>query len=232
MSVFRFFRLGTYLVSLGLLALAAFWMKPQYASIFPPLETWSMILGYLAYVLIGATLLIGPVRSWLPARWTAFCMYLRRDLGILAGWAALLHVVLVLILFSGEHRLLLISAGHEQADGVMGMFFASFGEAGWLFPNWSIIGIANYLGLTAFLILLCLWLTSSDKATKWLGVPTWKRLHLANPFLFVLVVFHGLTYIQSIKGHPHTFADILWLAAVVWVVRGISFVRTIGARHK
>jgi DMSO/TMAO reductase YedYZ heme-binding membrane subunit len=177
--------------------------------------------------------LIGPVRSWLPARLTARTAYLRRDLGILAGLSALLHVVLVLVLFSGEPRLFLLNGTNETQEGIIGMFFhRSAMLAGVASPNLSLIGIANYLGLAAFLMLLCLWLTSSDKAAKWLGTPAWKRIHLANPYLFLLVVFHGTIYIHSIKGHPHTISDILWLAGAVLAVRAIFFIRTVRARQK
>ncbi|WP_400162065.1 ferric reductase-like transmembrane domain-containing protein [Brevibacillus sp. TJ4] len=225
-------RLYTYIVCLVLLVLTALWIKPQYAA-FPPLETWSMILGYLAYVCIAITLLIGPIRPWLPKRWTAHSQYLRRDLGILAGLAAIAHVLLVFILFSGEHRLMLINSGANPPNSILSLFIHVYpGEETALYPNWSLVGIANYLGLAALLIVLCLWLTSSDKATSWLGAPAWKRLHMGNPFLFVLVVFHALIYVHSIKGNPHSFADFLWLAAIVAAVRSISFARTIRARHK
>ena len=233
MNTIRFVRLATYVVCLALLVCIAFWIKPQYAPSFPPLETWSMILGYLAYGCIGVTLLLGPIRAWLPARWAALSGYLRRDMGILAGLAALLHVVLVFILFSGKPRLMLINGGHDAPNSIYSMFFHAYAsEGGFPYPNLSIIGIANYLGLTAFVMLLGLWLTSSNKAVNWLGTPAWKRLHMSNPFLFILVAFHALIYIQSIKGHPHSLADILWLAAAVLVVRGVSFVQKLRERQK
>jgi sulfoxide reductase heme-binding subunit YedZ len=233
MSMARFFsfRLGTHVVSLLVLAGLARFMWPDFAA-FPPMETWSMVLGYLSFVLI--TLLIGPIKNWLPPRWARACLSIRRDLGIWAGLTGFLHVMLVLVLFSGEPRLMIFGdTESEKAKGWLGLFFlASESDPGGPLINWSLTGIANYMGLVAFLILLSLWLTSSGRAEKWLGGSTWKRLHLANPLLFILVIFHGLIYINSIKGEPHSFADFLWLAAFVWLMRSIGFFHAVIKRSQ
>ncbi|MFF0831083.1 ferric reductase-like transmembrane domain-containing protein [Brevibacillus sp. NPDC003359] len=219
-------RLVAHVSILSLILLGASWMWTDFSS-FPAMETWSMILGYLSFIFIGFTLLIGPLQSWLPARWMAISLSIRRDIGIWAGVTGLLHVILVLVLFESEPRLMIIHENRsENADGWLGLFFfASSDSTMWPSPNWTLTGIANYLGLLAFFILLALWLTSSARAEKWLGGSSWKRLHLANPWLFVIVLFHGLIYIQSIKGEPHTFSDMLIFAAIIWLVRSISFMR-------
>ncbi|MFD2086963.1 ferric reductase-like transmembrane domain-containing protein [Brevibacillus brevis] len=219
-------RLVAHLSILSLILLGTSWMWADFSS-FPALETWSMILGYLSFILIGCTLLIGPLQSWLPAGWMTVSLSIRREIGIWAGLTGLLHVILVLVLFEGEPRLIILQENRsEKADGWMGLFFfASSDPSMWPSPNWTLTGAANYLGLLAFFILLPLWLTSSARAEKWLGGSSWKRLHLANPWLFVIVLFHGLIYIQSIKGEPHTFSDMLVFAAMIWIVRSISFIR-------
>ncbi|MBH0331434.1 membrane protein [Brevibacillus brevis] len=219
-------RLVAHVSILSLILLGASWMWADFSS-FPALETWSMLLGYLSFILIGCTLLIGPLQSWLPAGWMTISLSIRRDIGIWAGLTGLLHIILVLVLFENEPRLMIIHENHsEKADGWLGLFFvASSDPTMWPSPNWTLTGVANYLGLFAFFILLALWLTSSELAKKWLGGSSWKRLHLANPWLFVIVLFHGLIYIQSIKGEPHTFSDMLVFAAMIWVVRSIAFIR-------
>lgn len=219
-------RLFAHVCILSLILLIASWMWVDFSS-FPALETWSMLLGYLSFILIGCTLLIGPLQSWLPAGWMTISLSIRRDIGIWAGLTGLLHVILVLVLFENEPRLMIIHENRsEKADGWLGLFFvASSDPTMWPSPNWTLTGVANYLGLFAFFILLALWLTSSTQAKKWLGGSSWKRLHLANPWLFVIVLFHGLIYIQSIKGEPHTFSDMLVFAAMIWVVRSIAFIR-------
>ncbi|TKI57110.1 hypothetical protein E8L90_17470 [Brevibacillus antibioticus] len=219
-------RLVAHVSLLSLILLGVSWMWADFSS-FPPLETWSMILGYLSFILIGCTLLIGPLQSWLPARWMAINLSIRRDIGIWAGLTGLLHVILVLVLFESEPRLMILQENRsEKTDGWLGLFFfASSDLTMWPSPNWTLAGVANYLGLLAFFILLALWLTSSARAEKWLGGSSWKRLHLANPWLFVIVLFHGLIYIHSIKGEPHTFSDMLVFAAMIWVIRSISFIQ-------
>ncbi|RAT96684.1 ferric reductase-like transmembrane domain-containing protein [Brevibacillus sp. Leaf182] len=219
-------RLVAHVSIVSLILLSASWMWAKFSS-FPALEAWSMLLGYLSFILIGCTLLIGPLQSWLPAGWMAVSLSIRRDIGIWAGLTGLLHVILVLVLFEGEPRLMIIHENRsEKADGWLGLFFfASSDPTMWPSPNWTLTGVANYLGLLAFFVLLALWLTSSAQAEKWLGGSSWKRLHLANPWLFIIVLIHGLIYIQSIKGEPHTFSDMLVFAAMIWMIRGISFIR-------
>lgn len=197
-------------------------------SAFPPMETWSMILGYSSFVLIGLTLLIGPLQSWLPARWITVSLSVRRDIGIWAGITAILHVALVLVLFEGEPRLMILHENRaDKADGWLGLFFLAPYDSTtiWPSPNWTLTGVANYLGLLAFVMLMALWFTSSARAKRWLGGSSWKRLHLANPWLFVIVLFHGLIYIQSIKGEPHSFSDMLVFAAIIAIVRSSTFIR-------
>jgi methionine sulfoxide reductase heme-binding subunit len=228
------FRLITHLISLLFVILALRWMWNDFSA-FPALEATSMILGYVSFILIGLTLLIGPVKSWLPARLGATCLSIRRDLGIWARLTAISHVVLVLILFSGEPHLMILHQSMERQlrEGWLGLFFYSQSyESGWPILRWSLIGVANYLGLIAFLMVLSLCMTSSERAVKRLGASTWRRLHLANPFLFILVVIHGLTYIQSIKGMPHTLSDILLFASAVWMVRILSYWRTSWLRQR
>ncbi|ASJ52183.1 hypothetical protein BP422_00690 [Brevibacillus formosus] len=218
--------LVAHLCILSLILLGACWMWADFSS-FPALETWSMLLGYLSFILIGCTLLIGPLQSWLPAGWMTISLSIRRAIGIWAGLTGVLHVILVLFLFESDPRLMIIQENrYEKADGWMGLFFvASSAPTMWSSPNWTLTGVANYLGLLAFFILLAQWLTSFARAEKWLGGSSWKRLHLANPWLFVIVLFHGLIYIQSIKGEPHTFSDMLVFATMIWVIRSIAFIR-------
>ncbi len=224
------FRIWTYIVTITGLVLFAFLEKGQ-IEYYPPLETWSMILGYLAFLLIGVTLLIGPVKMWLPPRFAAYCLSVRRDLGILAGFAGALHVALVLYLFDKGTKLI-IFGNDTPVEDWLGLFFHSFaGEEG-LYPNLSMTGIANYMGAIAFVVLLALWFTSSRRAERLLGGAGWKRLHLQNTLLFALVLFHGIIYIRSIKGAPHTLSDFLWVAVIVVVLRFVCFVYTLWKRKR
>jgi sulfoxide reductase heme-binding subunit YedZ len=216
------FRAGTYAVSLVVLSAVSFQLHKRFEH-FETAEAWSMIFGYLSFILVGITLLIGPVKEWLPPKLAPCFLSLRRDTGIIAGAAAALHVALVLYLFEVGHKLY-IPGSVPVAEGWLGLFFThSNGE--W-FPNLSITGIANYLGAVAFLLLLALWITSSRRAELYLGGSAWKRLHQNNLLLFVLVIFHAVIYVRWIKGEPHELGDILWPAALIGFIRAASFVRT------
>ncbi|NGQ95065.1 hypothetical protein G3578_07685 [Brevibacillus sp. SYP-B805] len=212
----------------GLLAAAA-WMLAEGMrddfNFFPAMEAWSMMLGYMGFCLIACTLVIGPVKQWLPARWTVYLLALRRDIGIMGGLAAILHVILVVILFEGEPQLF-FAGSQEMMAGWLGLFFWDTPDGG-LEPNMSMVGIANYMGAIAILGLLALFATSSDRAERFLGGGTWKRLHMYNPALFLLVTFHGLIYVQLIKGEPHTYRDILWMTAAVLLIRIAAYTTTV-----
>ena len=226
-------RLATHGAALCFVGIASAWMWPNFAA-FPAMETCSMIAGYLSFVFIGLSLLIGPIKSWLPGRLTTTCLSIRRDVGIWAGLTGLLHVALVLILFDGEPNLFIVTGNQaDKASGWLGLFLLAPPDPGmWPLPNWSFSGVANYLGAIAFCLLLALVCTSSNRAEKWLGGSSWKRLHLSNPWLFLLVLFHGLIYVQSIKGEPHSFSDLLVFAAIVWLARSVSFVQTVRKRRR
>jgi sulfoxide reductase heme-binding subunit YedZ len=216
------FRVGTYVISLVTLLVASLELHKRF-DFFESAEAWSMIFGYLAFILIGITLLIGPVKQWISPKLTPYCLALRRDVGIMAGAAATLHVALVLYLFEAGHKLMII--GNEHATkGWLGLFFVQ--SDGQLFPQLNVTGIANYLGAVAFLLLLALWVTSSRRAETFLGGSSWKRLHQNNRLLYALVIVHAVIYVQWIKGEPHELADILWPAAVVCLIRIAGFVGT------
>ncbi|MEJ8548453.1 ferric reductase-like transmembrane domain-containing protein [Brevibacillus borstelensis] len=223
------FRVLAFAVSL-LLLFAVFWIKWPQFSFFPTPEALSMLSGYVAFLLIGLTLLLGPIKQWLP-RLAPQLLLLRRDLGILGGGCALIHVALVLFIFEKGPRLHFLQSD-MTAKGWLGLFFLDDGMyGGGLFPNLTFTGLSNYMGLIAFLILFTLWITSSRYAEKLLGGASWKRIHMSNLLVFVLVVFHALIYINSIKGEPHTPGDFLWIAAVVVAIRLIAFVKTVVSRR-
>ncbi|UFJ42692.1 ferric reductase-like transmembrane domain-containing protein [Brevibacillus humidisoli] len=197
---------------------------PDFAH-FQSREAWSMILGYIAFIGIGITLLIGPLKQWLPTRWTASLLYLRRDIGIWTGAAVFLHVGLVLVSFENGARFLFYLDDQQPATGWIHLFLDQ-NRGGWSIKI-SMMGIANYLGLIAFCCLLAMWLTSSDRAVRLLGGTAWRRLHVSNPIIFLLVALHGLIYVEGIKAEPLEAGDLLPLLFVVVLVRTITFIWTV-----
>lgn len=197
-----------------LLLVRSLW--PQFSH-FPAREAWSMLLGYTAFIGVGATLLIGPLKQWLPHRWGGFLLTLRRDIGIWTGIAAILHVALVLISFERGVGFVFLLAPQQPSHGWLSLFLEKTG-GGWSL-NMSLMGIANYLGLIAFCCILAMWLTSSSRAERFLGGPAWKRLHMSNPLCFWLLLLHGLVYVEGIKAEPLTWVALLPLFALVLLVR-------------
>jgi|GEM_PF-1360524 len=193
-------------------------------------EAWSMILGYISFLLIALTLVIGPLKQWLPSRWARYLLALRRDMGIVGGCAAILHVVLVLIMYEQGPKLIIIGQDSPQ-KGWWRLFFTHYPD-GTILPNLSLTGFANYMGAICFLIILSMTLTSFTRAEQLLGGAAWKRLHRNNLLLFILVSFHAVIYVGSIKGSPHHYPDIVWVTAIVLVIRICSFWWTVWQRRK
>ncbi|WP_134687064.1 ferric reductase-like transmembrane domain-containing protein [Brevibacillus migulae] len=193
-------------------------------------EAWSMILGYLSFILIAVTLVIGPVKMWLPPSWSRQLLSLRRDIGIAGGCAAALHVILVLIMYEQGPKLIIMGQDSPQ-KGWWRLFFEHYPD-GTISPNLSLTGYANYMGAICILIILSLTLTSSTRAERLLGGAAWKRLHMNNLLLFILVSFHAVIYVGSIKGSPHHYPDIVWVTAIVLLIRICSFWVTVWKRRK
>ncbi len=198
--------------------------------LFQGLEVWSLIFGYLGFILIAVTLVIGPVKQWLPASWSGHLLRLRRDIGIAGGLAAIMHVVLVFLMFARGTKLMII--GEETRQKEWWRLFIEHYPDGSVFPNFSVTGLANYMGAIGILIVLAMTLTSSSRAERQLGGASWKRLHLGNLLVFILVSFHAIIYVGAIKGSPHNYADILWVTAFVLLLRLIAFWWTVGKRRR
>ncbi|HZG17611.1 MAG TPA: ferric reductase-like transmembrane domain-containing protein [Candidatus Bathyarchaeia archaeon] len=194
------------------------------------IEAWSMILGYISFILIALTLVIGPLKQWLPPRWSRYLLALRRDMGIAGGCTAVLHVVLVLIMYEQGPKLIIFGQDSSQ-KGWWRLFFEYYPD-GTILPNLSLTGFANYMGAICFLIILSMTLTSFTRAEQLLGGAAWKRLHMNNLLLFILVSFHAAIYVGSIKGSPHHYPDIVWVTAIVLVIRICAFWWTVWQRRK
>ncbi|MBO8162923.1 MAG: ferric reductase-like transmembrane domain-containing protein [Brevibacillus sp.] len=224
-----FLRVLLHIGILGLLVIISAALWPDFA-MFETREAWSMITGYLAFLCIGFTLLIGPLKQRLPGRWTAAAVQLRRDFGIWGGAAALLHVVLVILSFEDGVRFMFFHDPRQPEPGWLHLFLDRQGG------EWSLkismMGIANYLGLLAFAFLMPLWFTSSDRAERMLGGAAWKRLHMSNLMIFVLVTLHALIYVEGIKGEPLDAGDVLPLFVVVLLVRMMSYLVTVVSRRR
>lgn len=173
---------------LALLPLARLGLGIANADLGPnPIETITRTTGWYALVLLCVTLAITPLRRLTQWSWW---LRMRRSLGLLAFFYALLHVV-AWIWF--EHYFVWSDMLHD-------VFKRPF--------------IA--LGMTAFLIMLPLALTSAHGAIRWLGGRRWQKLHRWVYAVAVAAVLH----FWWMRAGKHDMSDPAGFAAIVTVLLG------------
>ncbi len=139
------------------------------------MRLWKAV-GDAAYVLLIATLAIGPMTRLAPVtrRWLRW----RRQVGIWFALTATLHAVLIL---NGWARWSLRRfLGYE--------YIPQLGREARLEPGF---GLANLVGSAALLLALILAATSSDWAMRGLGRSSWTWLHRLAQTVLVLSLLHG-----------------------------------------
>lgn len=161
---------------------------------------WSMATGYVGLVLLGATLLPGPLAA-LSGRRYPTSTDLRRDIGIWAGVLTLVHFV----------------AGWNVHMKHRWEYFLRAREGGGVTVRLDLFGFANYIGLAAVLLVILLLVLSNDRSLRALGASRWKRLQQWNPPMFALVVVHTAAY-QVIEKRTAIWVlfAALTTAAVAW----------------
>ncbi|MFZ1395775.1 MAG: protein-methionine-sulfoxide reductase heme-binding subunit MsrQ [Candidatus Promineifilaceae bacterium] len=81
--------------------------------------------------------------------------------------------------------------------------------------DWALVGDAmrnnryTQVGLTAFLILLPLALTSTQRSRAWLGPKWWKRLHRLSYLAAIIAILHYALLVRQYYSQPITFGVIL-----------------------
>lgn len=139
---------------------------------------FTLASGYVATVLLGLTLLIGPANLVLRRR-TPVSTSLARDTGIWAAIASLAHVIVGLKAHGYAANLFSFRNYFFQADGT---------------PRTDSFGWGNWVGLVAVVILAGLLALSNDRSLRELKARRWKNLQRTNYALFALVVLHAFFY--------------------------------------
>lgn len=143
------------------------------------MRTWRAF-GDAAIVLLFVTLAVGPgARLWRPL---GRALPWRRETGIWSAVTALVHTILILngwIRWDWGQFL-----GYELVP--------QLGRVARLEPGF---GLANLIGLVALAWILVLAVTSSDRATRFLGPAAWKWLHSGAYVVFYLAVLHTLYFL-------------------------------------
>lgn len=131
--------------------------------------------GDAAYLSLAFTLIIGPLsKLWNTAK---FLMPWRREIGI---WSTILAVAHGILISNGW-----INWNVAKFFGYE--FVPQLGRIARLEPGF---GLANLIGLVAFLWLVTLAITSSDRVMRALGNQSWKWLHNGSHMIFYLAAIH------------------------------------------
>ena len=155
--------------------------------------------GYVATVLLGLTLLVGPA-NLLFRRRNPVSSYLRRDVGTWTVMFSIVHVILGLQLH-----------GSGGLNGFLGYFVAR--DGGVLLNSF---GLGNWTGLAAVVVAVGLLAISTDRRMHELKARRWKNLQRLNYALFALVALHAFFYGALLRAtSPFTLVLISTVIAVL-----------------
>ena len=196
---------------LGLSLLSALLLGGLYYAVESPdvKYKWSMSTAYVSLLLLGATLLTGPLNVLRRQR-NPVSTDLRRDIGIWSGLVGLAHVAIGWQVHMGN--MLLYFFEEDKATKVLSL-------------RADLFGFANYAGLAGGLILVMLLALSNDLSLRKLKAPRWKYWQRWNYLFYGLVVVHGVSY-QVIESRKLPYP--LLLAALILTV---LFIQLMGFTH-
>lgn len=140
--------------------------------------------GYVAILAISISLLIGPV-NLLRKRSNPVSNHIRRDIGIIGGFLAVVHSITGLFV---------------HLRGSSWKYFLNKTDQGYTI-RLDNFGLANYLGLLSALLILLVLVTSNDFSLRKMGQVTWKNIQRLSYFLFALAILHSVYYRVVAKNH-------------------------------
>ncbi len=197
----------------------------------PDMRLWKAF-GGAAFVLLWFTVFIGSVaKLWQPL--TRLVSW-RRESGI---WLALIGLVHGFLVLSGWARWGVQEFFGYQYVPELDMYLRF--EPGF--------GLANAMGLVALILSLVLAATSFDKAVSFLGVSSWKWLHMLSFVIFYLAALHVLYFAfihftpspyRIVAGLPTTYPGnplkFFYVAAILSVLAAQTgaFIKTVYQQRK
>ncbi len=135
--------------------------------------------GGASFALLWYTVLIGPsAKLWSPL--TRLVSW-RREAGIWLALVALVHGFLVLSGWARWGVLEFLGYQYVQELDTFLRFEPGF-------------GLANLMGLVALILALLLAATSFNKAINFLGISSWKWLHMLSYVIFYLIALHVIYF--------------------------------------
>ena len=198
---------------IGVVAIYFFWLtRPDWDS---EMRFWRAI-GDGSLMLLYASLVIGPTASFIP-RFRLLLPY-RRELGIWFGIFAVIHTIIIL-------------DGWVSWDFYQFMGYQYIPAIDQTVRMESGFGMANLLGLLAVFIALPLMATSTDWASRSLGVAAWKFIHYGAYIIFYAVALHTayFLYIHYTMSFHRTVPDPNWFQIPFAILTGVLVVLQFGA---
>lgn len=169
----------------------------------------SFATAYPAIVLLGTTLLIGPINVLRRHR-NPISSDLRRDVGIWAGLLSTLHAIVgQCVHLRGRPWLYYVYGPTEKHIGLRRDLF----------------GFANYTGAVATLLLVVLFATSNDVSMRVFGTPRWKALQRWNYAAFGLAAIHSFGYQAIEKQKIVWVTTVIFCVAITVAIQGAGFLR-------
>lgn len=163
--------------------------------------------GYVATVLLGLTLLIGPANLMLRRR-NPVSTSLTRDAGT---WAMIFSVVHVILGFQV----------HGNPSNISNLLLYFFADG---VPRTNSFGLGNWTGLAALVIVVGLLAISNDRSLRELKARRWKNLQRWNYALFALVVLHAFFYGALVR------VTSLFTLVLIFIVIAVLVGQTAGIR--
>ena len=169
----------------------------------------SFATAYPAIVLLGATLLTGPVNV-LRGHRNPVSSDLRRDIGIWAGVLGTLHAIVgQCVHLRGRPWLYYVYGPTEKHVGLRRDLF----------------GFSNYTGAIATVLLVALFAMSNDFSLRTFGTPCWKALQRWNYAVFSLAAMHSFGY-QSIEKQKMVWVTtVICCVAITISIQGAGFLK-------
>ncbi len=171
-------------------------------------ESWSLGTAYAAFVLLAVSLMLGPLNV-LRRKHNPVHSSTRRDVGVAAGIAGLVHTGLGLqVHVGGEMARYFIISNPSTLSGLA--FVAS-----------------NYIGLVSALTLVVLLAISNNAGVRFLGLQRWKKVQRIAYLAASAAAVHGLLY-QLLEKQKVVLVLFVTLAAAIVILtqlRGFRFRR-------
>jgi sulfoxide reductase heme-binding subunit YedZ len=179
----------------------------------------SFATAYPALVLLGATLVIGPL-NLVRHRPSPVSIDLRRDLGIWAGILSIVHTAIgQCVHLRGRPWLYYVYGPTERHHR--------------LAVRHDLFGFANYSGAFATLIVVALLATSNDFSLRALGTRQWKQFQRWNYGAAALVALHAFAYQGIETQRLHFVAVVIACVAMTLAMQCAGFLmrRTTAAKR-